>query len=48
MRKTVAIQDAEEWVVKLKKAGLTRFMFRELPEELGSKKILHKASGVKT
>lgn len=47
MRKTVAIQDAEEWVAKLKKAGLKRFMFSELPEELRSKKILHKASFLK-
>lgn len=44
MRKIVAIRDAEGWVVKLKKAGLGRFMFRDLPEELRSKKILHKAA----
>lgn len=31
----------------MKKAGLKRFMFRDLPEELRSKKILHKASFLK-
>lgn len=43
-RTATAIRDANEWVAMLKKAGITKFVFKELPEELRNKKILHKAS----
>ena len=37
--------DAQIWVCKLKKRGILQFEYKDLPDELKNKAILHRARG---
>ena len=36
------IRDVKQWIEKLADRGITKFRYRDLPEDLKSKKMLHK------
>lgn len=38
-----AIRDAEEWIARLKRSGIKRFKFKELPDELKNMHFFRKA-----
>ncbi len=41
MKKT-PVRDVKEWIYKLVDRGITKFRYRDLPDDLKSKKMLHK------
>ena len=39
---TTPIKDVKKWIEKLTDRGITQFRYRDLPDDLRSKKMLHK------
>ena len=39
---TTSIRDVKQWIEKLSDRGIRKFKYRDLPDDLRSKKMLHK------
>ena len=39
---TTPIRDVKKWIEKLSNRGIIKFKYRDLPDDLRSKKMLHK------